>query len=1114
MADGEPRTTFLRLRRGCLVPSAFVCPLSLCIMRNPVVDPDDAEGRAVEREAGEQYQRSRGVRPLTGLPPIAKWPTLGNLKDAINSFLAEEGVLEEAKARPAKRLRLEHTAIDSIGATRTISEVDLSNEVQDNFRVAVNVLAEEIPGAFFCPLSQRLMRDPVFDTRDGSTISWERTAIEEYVSEYSANPATGGLLTPSDLRPDRNLKGAIALWLRKNTKPYPPPARATAIPRGEPAASAEPAVDAGYGRDGQVPRLPDSVAGSADAPDNVGVRRTAIAAAEGAVVTGAAPAIAAFAAVPAAAASTAASALASPLATEAQDAVAGGGGFMVSPAAGAAGAHQLLLLPYRSPHADDSSGAGAAAVATAAGTGAGRSFAGRCGVGAGTGNALVDDGSYVAAARGSGEQLDGLLAAEGGREGRENKEEHHHQRQRPLHMEPWRWPPQLQQQQRPPLRQRVNVTEATIAGNATAADSRDAPSAHWTSRDMDRRVGASWPGMIVLGDVHLGQPPSATPPTHCGSLRSPDKQMHDSSSSPTGPCMHSARRNGQGAPSSYGSTPGGLSLTEVLAGIVPTPAMGAAKLTVLGSFNAAARSLAAWRHEGLLNSQSPTSGSAAAGLHKQPVDATAHTAAERAANTATTSVRARALCNAADGACGILSDRRRVLVGSDVLRALSWRKSNEMPPSPLITQTLDTDTPKGALTPASEEVLSGDGCSSDEEHRTVQCAEGELRPSAVGGSSNLMAAAGSSSEAVEVGAEVDEALAVATVEDVATSVPVLTTTTTKQGDQQRRQHMTRPVGWPGISNRGRGDVGSANADTVGAVNAASTAATSDGDEQTTRPLRNSPGIAVVADAAVRGGAGWQGTREAGSASEEAGGVTAAGSCMSIRKKKRAASRTPRLRVGTAQVRQWFGEKGSRHDLKLQIVLDGQPLPGHHSANLVYYAGCRYHSFISDSLRLAANGKLLLGWGGNPSDGLCMLLASPHGSGGTAAGGDSTAGRSGTAEPPSPQPPSAEPPSAEPPSPQPLSAEPPSPQPLSAEPPSPQPLSAEPPSPQPLSAEPPSPQPPSAKPGRSRPRRSCTLRRLVSKRMSLDTPEAEPKPSTARGDGEDVAGGRQSGASDG
>ena len=56
----------IQLPSGTLVPSAYVCPLSWRIMLDPVLDPDDQDGRAMDREAFEGHQRQHGVRPLTG----------------------------------------------------------------------------------------------------------------------------------------------------------------------------------------------------------------------------------------------------------------------------------------------------------------------------------------------------------------------------------------------------------------------------------------------------------------------------------------------------------------------------------------------------------------------------------------------------------------------------------------------------------------------------------------------------------------------------------------------------------------------------------------------------------------------------------------------------------------------------------------------------------------------------------------------------------------------------------------------------------------------------------------------------------------------------------------
>jgi curved DNA-binding protein CbpA len=63
-----------------------------------------------------------------------------------------------------------------------------------------------LPKEFFCPLTKRLMKDPVMDT-EGNT--YEREAIERWLRVQSSSPITNGHLSLEMLRPDRDLKKAI-----------------------------------------------------------------------------------------------------------------------------------------------------------------------------------------------------------------------------------------------------------------------------------------------------------------------------------------------------------------------------------------------------------------------------------------------------------------------------------------------------------------------------------------------------------------------------------------------------------------------------------------------------------------------------------------------------------------------------------------------------------------------------------------------------------------------------------------------------------------------------------------------------------------------------------------
>ena len=62
------------------------------------------------------------------------------------------------------------------------------------------------PSEFYCPISHEVMRDPVVDTEGNS---YERSAIEEWLSRNASSPVTRQPLSKSQLKPNRALKDAI-----------------------------------------------------------------------------------------------------------------------------------------------------------------------------------------------------------------------------------------------------------------------------------------------------------------------------------------------------------------------------------------------------------------------------------------------------------------------------------------------------------------------------------------------------------------------------------------------------------------------------------------------------------------------------------------------------------------------------------------------------------------------------------------------------------------------------------------------------------------------------------------------------------------------------------------
>jgi hypothetical protein len=64
----------------------------------------------------------------------------------------------------------------------------------------------KLPKEFYCPLSKRVMKDPVVDP-DGN--AYEREAIERWLRVQSSSPITNGYLSVDMLRPSTDLKNRI-----------------------------------------------------------------------------------------------------------------------------------------------------------------------------------------------------------------------------------------------------------------------------------------------------------------------------------------------------------------------------------------------------------------------------------------------------------------------------------------------------------------------------------------------------------------------------------------------------------------------------------------------------------------------------------------------------------------------------------------------------------------------------------------------------------------------------------------------------------------------------------------------------------------------------------------
>lgn len=77
--------------------------------------------------------------------------------------------------------------------------------------VAKEILDENVPEGFVCPLTQEIMKDPVMDPEGNS---YERSAIEAWLDKNQTSPITRKSLTKENLFPNRALKDAIAAHLK------------------------------------------------------------------------------------------------------------------------------------------------------------------------------------------------------------------------------------------------------------------------------------------------------------------------------------------------------------------------------------------------------------------------------------------------------------------------------------------------------------------------------------------------------------------------------------------------------------------------------------------------------------------------------------------------------------------------------------------------------------------------------------------------------------------------------------------------------------------------------------------------------------------------------------
>ncbi|EFJ40939.1 hypothetical protein VOLCADRAFT_99154, partial [Volvox carteri f. nagariensis] len=169
----EPVLLFFREHTD--VPFSFVCPLSYQLLSDPVQDPDAEDDESpMEREPFETYQQQYGVRPGTGLPPMAELETLSTPP-------AKRARLSEVHAAAALQ-PLPSWLANAVRHCGAVPGDDDGGEGRPLLSITVG-----IPRTFFCPLSRVIMRDPAYNRYDVYP-TLERSALVAYVERFGKHP--------------------------------------------------------------------------------------------------------------------------------------------------------------------------------------------------------------------------------------------------------------------------------------------------------------------------------------------------------------------------------------------------------------------------------------------------------------------------------------------------------------------------------------------------------------------------------------------------------------------------------------------------------------------------------------------------------------------------------------------------------------------------------------------------------------------------------------------------------------------------------------------------------------------------------------------------------------
>uniref|UniRef100_A0A8C5PR84 WD repeat, SAM and U-box domain-containing protein 1 n=1 Tax=Leptobrachium leishanense TaxID=445787 RepID=A0A8C5PR84_9ANUR len=145
-------------------------------------------------------------------------------EDDVRTWLSEEGLSEVEhlfKVNNIDGKELLNLTKDVLLQDLKIESLGIRNKILrkiEELKNTLNSAVSDAPGEFLCPITCEVMKDPVIAS-DG--YSYERTAIESWISAKRTSPMTNLPLENLLLTPNRTLKMALMRWLETPSQPTP-----------------------------------------------------------------------------------------------------------------------------------------------------------------------------------------------------------------------------------------------------------------------------------------------------------------------------------------------------------------------------------------------------------------------------------------------------------------------------------------------------------------------------------------------------------------------------------------------------------------------------------------------------------------------------------------------------------------------------------------------------------------------------------------------------------------------------------------------------------------------------------------------------------------------------